>query len=170
MLTSVPDESVCERLSTDTAGDLFPYTRRLVGAVEPAIVFSSLAGLCVPGFSDLCSVDIVEGGRVRYRIAAPHTGGDPATSSGSTGADPQVAEVFKLRTTFDSALDGWASYTGVMVHSWFDYLPTAEDEERAARLVGHAIRVIADERRDDPMRRPGIGPASSTFRRARGHC
>jgi hypothetical protein len=166
MLTSVPDEFSSERPSLGEIDDVFAYVRRLVGSAEPAIVFSSLVALCVPGFSDFCFADIIEGGRVRYRIAAPRSaerraGGSPSDSNATT------RELFEIRTTFDCALDGWSPYTGVMVHRWRDYQPDVEDEDRAARIVGHAIRVIRDERLADPMR-PEVAPPGATFQRARG--
>lgn len=166
MLTSVPDEVPGGTPPLGDVDDVFAYVRRLVGSVEPAIVFSSLVSLCVPGFSDFCSADIVEGGRVRYRIAAPH-GKERATGEGPKEQNAKNAELFLVRTTFESALDGWASYSGVMIHRWRDYQPGDEDEDRAARIIGHAIRVIRDERLNDPMQ-PGVNRASTGFRRARG--
>ena len=156
MLTSVPAEEPYERPPIDSVDDVFGYIRGLVGSVEPAIVFSSLTALCVPSFSDFCSVDIVEGGRVRYRIAAPRP---------QPGTPARARELFEVRTTFDSALDGWAPYSGVMVNSWRSYQPNDADEARAARVVGQAIRAIRDERLADPMQ-PMIAP-TATFQRAR---
>ena len=162
MLTSVPDEVPGQMPPLGEFDDVFAYVRRLVSSVEPAIVFSSLVALCVPGFSDFCSADIIEGGRVRYSIAAPRPGERPANNRST---DP--AGLFQVCTTFDSGLDGWPPYTGVIINRWRDYQPSEEDETRAARIVGHAIRVIREERLADPMR-PAVASASRAFRRARG--
>ena len=79
MLTSVPDEVPGGTPPFGEVDDVFAYVKRLVGSVEPAIVFSSLVALCVPGFSDFCTADITEGGRVSYRIAAPARDKERAT-------------------------------------------------------------------------------------------
>ncbi len=69
-------------------GDIAATMRLLVDSAEPAVVFSSLAHLCVPAFSDACTIDIVEQGEIAYRIAyyrsdlAPPT---PRATSSRTG-------------------------------------------------------------------------------------
>ncbi len=118
--------------------------RRLVDSSEPAVVFASLVRLCVPAFSDACSVDIVEGGRVRYRVSYPQ----PSIGAAPPAADAQSSVV----TAFESHLPGWASYTGVMTSLWHTRSPTGADEERAAVIVDHAIRMIRRERLADPVR------------------
>ena len=139
--------------------DVVVRMRRLVSSPEPAIVFSSLVRLCVPLFCDACSVDIVEGGRVRYRISyPPQFVPAPADSTDSQ----------QVVTEFDSALAGWSGYSGVLTHRWNDHTATAEDEARAAAVVKHAIDVIRRERLDDPLR-SAVGPVAAPLRRQARH-
>lgn len=169
MLRSVPDPSRDDISGSSIAGDLGAGSidddpdryrigdtdirlRRLIASVEPAIVFSSLAALCVPLFSDACTVDIVEGGRVRYRIAYPRDAG----AGNRTPADPH-----EVVTTFACELRGWPPYTGVMTSRWHTRRPTAQDETQAAGAVAHAIRTVRRERLNDPTRSGGYGAATA---------
>lgn len=131
--------------------DMDVRLRRLVDSSEPAIVFTSLVRLCVPAFSDACSVDIVEGGRVKYRIDYPQ---QPAPTDAVDGN--------RITTKFASQLAGWPSYSGVMTSVWHAYRPTVDDEDRAASIVTRAIGMILRERLADPVRsRPGPSSAAS---------
>jgi hypothetical protein len=123
--------------------------RRLADSSEPAVVFSSLVRLCVPAFCDVCSIDIVEGGRVRYRISYPQLSGGPSAPA----PDGQSSVI----TTFESGLPGWASYSGVMTSGWHDRRANAEDDARAAAIVDHAIQMVRRERLADQTR-PGLVP------------
>lgn len=118
--------------------------RRLVDSSEPAVVFSSLVRLCVPAFSDACWVDIVEGGRVGYRVGYPQPIVDAAPSTTHAGRS--------IVTAFESHLPGWAPYTGVMTSLWYTRRSTAADEERASAIVDRAMRMIRGERLADPDR------------------
>ena len=51
--------------------DLVAEMHNLVPSAEPAVVFSSLARLSVPLFSDLCTINITENGSASYRITYP---------------------------------------------------------------------------------------------------
>jgi hypothetical protein len=118
--------------------------RRLADSPEPAVVFSSLVRLCVPAFCDVCTIDIVEGGRVRYRVSYPQ----PTAGPSAPAADGQSSVV----TTFESGLQGWASYCGVMTSAWLTRRTDDEDEARAAAIVEHAIRMVRRERLADQTR------------------
>jgi hypothetical protein len=118
--------------------------RRLVDSAEPAVVFASLVRLCVPAFSDACSVEIVEGGRVRYGVSFPPRIVGPASSL------PYAERC--VVTAFESELPGWAGYTGVMTSLWHTRRSTTEDEDRAAAIVERAVAMIRTERLADPLR------------------
>jgi hypothetical protein len=152
MLTSVPipsrddmraPEPMADRPAPRHIDDVELRMRRLVGSVEPAIVFSSLIRLCVPLLSDACTVDIVEGGRIRYRIHFPVD----AAAMVATGT-----YAHQLETAFQGQLHGWPSFAGVMTSRWLTRRPTAHDEARAARIVAHAVRRIRRERLEDSTR------------------
>jgi hypothetical protein len=118
--------------------------RRLADSSEPAVVFSSLVRLCVPAFCDVCTIDIVEGGRVRYRVSYPQSTAGPSAPA----PDGQNSVV----TAFESGLQGWASYTGLMTSVWHTRCANDEDEARAAAIVEHAIRMVRRERLADQTR------------------
>ena len=169
MLTSVPTFTADRgSISPPTGGgrtrrqidDMEMRLRGLADSSEPAIVFSSLIRLCVPTFNDACSVDIVEGGRVRYRIDYPR---DSSCAASAARADGR-----SVATTFASDLPGWPSYTGVMTSFWHDRRPTAQDAERAASIVDNAIRMIRRERLADPVR-TGLAFALATTQRHMEH-
>lgn len=133
--------------------------RRLVDSSEPAVVFSSLIRLCVPTFNDACSVDIVEGGRVRYRIDYPHEAACPSSAASAAG--------HSVSTNFASHLPGWPSYTGVMTSRWHTRRPCAEDADRAADIVDNAVRMIRRERLADPVRSGWTLSSTAGWRRSR---
>ncbi len=157
MLTSVPYPSLGPAGPTGRATDRVERTRtpsridgielrlrRLADSSEPAVVFTSLVRLCVPWYCDVCTVDIVEGGRVRYSVSYPKS------SVGSPATVPNAEQ--SILTAFESDLPGWASYSGVMTSRWLTRRSTAEDEDRAASIVEHAVRMVRSERLADPVR------------------
>jgi hypothetical protein len=138
------------------ADDIDADLRRLVDSAEPAVVFSSQVRLCVPTFSDACWVDIVEGGRVRYGVSFP------PLIVGPTSALPSAER--RVVTAFESDLAGWTGYTGVMTCLWHSRPSTTEDEDRAAEIVDHALRMIRRERLASPFRPSQCASASTRSR------
>jgi hypothetical protein len=132
--------------------DIATRLRYLVRSAEPAVVFSSLAHLCVPTFSDACIVDIVEQGQVAYRIA--HHPGDMSLTD--ITIDP--LSKWSVVTRFaDGAVgndrDREGGYAGVMIHLWRHRCASSADQARAAVLARHAVNVVTEERRlADPHR------------------
>ncbi|MDQ2838699.1 MAG: ANTAR domain-containing protein [Actinomycetota bacterium] len=115
----------------------------LVASAEPAVTFSSLARVCVPDFSDTCTVDLVEVGRAAYRIAYP---ADPSPPS-PTGATTQ------LRTPIASTPGTpQPAYSGMIVHSWHQHRPDAADAALAQMLALRAITAIDHERLEEVAR------------------
>jgi hypothetical protein len=117
--------------------------RYLIRSTQPAIVFSSLAHLCVPMFSEECTVDVVEDDGATYRITYPRAdpGHEQAQSpdlSGSRSTDRGYA----VRTRFTST-----GYSGVMTHLWRTRFPTPADASRALILVRHGVDTLREERR-----------------------
>lgn len=121
---------------------------RLVPSAEPAVVFTSLARLCVPLFSDACTVDIIEGS-TSYRISQP-PGHDDATS-------PLPSDLRTIHSRFESPeMTHGGAYAGVIVHAWRTHEPTSTDIAHAEVLAQLAVTIINFERaisrysRDDP--------------------
>lgn len=124
--------------------DIDGALRYLVRSVEPAIVFCSLAHLCVPTFSEECTVDIVEGNEVSYRISFPRSNLDDVTASTRdlTGHRRIRTEFgYAVRTRFASA-----GYTGLITHLWRTRVPTQADVSRALILVRYGVDTVRAER------------------------
>lgn len=125
---------------TDIATEL----RDLVRSVEPAVVFSSLAHLCVPAFSDVCTIDIVEQGELAYRIAYYRSGLDPADTWTGTVSNWSVSTPFAGAHAGDTHADG--GYAGVMTNRWWSRPPSSTDRARAVILARHAVATVSEER------------------------
>ena len=114
----------------------------LVASIEPAVVFSSLAKLCVPAFSDECTIDVVQLEQPDYRISYPHV-----TPCASRAAQPHPGQ--QLVTVFDVVVEDGSSarYSGVVTFAWWRAVPGAADLVIAQLLTDRAIAVIDQERR-----------------------
>jgi hypothetical protein len=114
--------------------------RNLVSSAEPAVVFTSLAQLCVPHFSDACAVDVVEERRTAYRLEYPQE-----LDHARIEQQPHVTTTFCRR-----ADDPGASYRGVIVHAWnAGATPrgVSSAHDLVARLlVDYAVEVVSRER------------------------
>jgi len=134
--------------------------RQMVSAAEPAVVFTSLAAVCVPALCDGCRIDIEEDGAEMYRISYPRhelsvVGGgvpeDPARAGGSL--DQRVGEQWVSTPFLVDAVAGVPGYRGVVVHCWREgYRPRAVEAALARSAVDHAIALISQQRLTDQMR------------------
>jgi hypothetical protein len=124
----------------------------LVISAQPEVVFTSLAALCVPDFSDECRIVIRENGRPSHRITRPTP---PAGTRRSPTSDlladtpaRQFMDKHSIRTPILSSPRSSAMcYTGVVVHNWTgDRHPTPADARLAQRLVDRAVAVVQQER------------------------
>jgi hypothetical protein len=150
MLTSRAESASTDPVHID---DLLLRMRHLVDSTEPAIVFSTLVRMCVPMFCDVATVDIVDGGRVRYRVRHPQ---HPGPQAAGLPADHELV------TPFESHLPGWPSYSGQLRSGWFARAATTQDESRASAVVDYAIHLIDRERAADPVRSPRGFPTART--------
>lgn len=132
----------------------------LVASAEPAVVFSSLARVCVPAFSDTCTVDIVEHERAAYRISYPLTTHTATSAAHRTARFGHLAEhrhdtCHRVSTRFASLpTTNAAAYFGVITHTWRHHAPTATDAAHAQLLTDHAVAAITNERRTDAAEHP----------------
>ncbi len=128
--------------------DIVDELHHILASPEPAVVFSSLAKLCVETFSDSCVVDLVEDDGPGYRIGFPrnHDGSHPATA-GPNGDLCGSDTSFVVNTPIKAAAnDGHPAYSGLMSHGWAEHLPTRADAAIAALLVQSAIDTIYRQR------------------------
>src|ERR1700712_2537808 len=122
--------------------------RYLIRSTQPAIVFSSLAHLCVPIFSDECTVEIVEDGVATYRISYPRP--DPGPEHGyerppahSSSGDRAKHGGYAVRTRFTST-----GYAGMVTHLWRTRVPTPADVSWTLKLVRRGMDTVRAERQD----------------------
>jgi ANTAR domain len=115
-------------------------------SAEPAVVLSGLARLCVPCFSDGCSVELSEGLDPVFKVSFPSPGEDPGPRSELWhGSDPPTGTT--VVTAFDMpSADGCPSFSGHVMHSWTRQPLAAGGRVIARLLVDHALAVIRHER------------------------
>ena len=127
--------------------------RHLVVSAQPAVVFTSLAALCVPAFSDECRIIIEEEGHVGYRIIRPVP--DPGSQLAALsqeyvsreGGSRQLVGARIVRTPIVAMQLSGERYRGVVVHHWHTGRhPTRADVARAQRIVDRAVVTVHQER------------------------
>ena len=116
--------------------------RCLVRSSQPAVVFTSLAHLCVPAFSDACTVDIIEHDELAYRIA--HRPAE--TADGPVDADGYRAVRAPFTSPPNQGGDERDRYSGVVTYLWRSRQPTPVDVARAAVLARYAVLAVHEER------------------------
>lgn len=162
MPTSEPNGARAKPSQPSTfEADIGSQLRELVRSVEPSIVFSSLAYLCVPNFSDVCTVGIVEENKAAYQISYPRSDllDDGATRTRNLGGQGQhrTDHRYAICTRFDSV-----GYRGLVTHLWRTRAPTPAEASRALILVRHGVDTVQQERdrerrRHDTTDRIAIG-------------
>lgn len=134
------------------------------------MVFSSLAHVCVPTFSDACTIDIVEQGQLGYRIVDCRADFPAAGTALGVMSDwdwsvsiPFACAGTRAGDTADDNVgdaDGFTAvgYAGVMTYRWLWRRPSAAEKARAAVLTRHGVATVAQERQLDRRdRRCGTG-------------
>lgn len=126
-----------------------------MASAEPAVVFSSLAKLCVPAFSDGCTVEILEAEGACYRISYPRMSTEqspnhesyPCVTPTSTAAS---GATFDIRTRIEApAAAGCPAYSGMLIHTWNGPAPAAGCTAVARLLVELAVASVQRERLAD---------------------
>jgi hypothetical protein len=136
--------------------DIEGVIRGLARSAEPAVVLSSLARHSHLAFSDACAIELSEGTDALFQVSFPIPDADedadeavfPATAR-PVPAAPGVAPLAgkTVTTAFKSASGhGYASFAGVMVHTWIGRDPTADDAIIARLLVAYALGIVQQER------------------------
>lgn len=124
----------------------------LVGSAEPTVVFSSLARLCIPGFSDECTVDLAEDGRPGHRIAYPC--GDAAGAGSALGEPAPAGTNLQVCTAVESLPeDVGPAYSGVIVHSWASFVPGPAESLVARLMADRAVAAISHARTGNQVER-----------------
>jgi hypothetical protein len=120
----------------------------------PALVFTSLAAVSVPTFSDRCHIVIDEDGLGTYRIERPLTA--TADLVGNPGSHHhRVRDAWSgqwvgghmVQTSFDQTKTGRIiGYRVSVLHLWYgDYHPTGTDVALAQLAVDHAVAILTHE-------------------------
>jgi hypothetical protein len=129
--------------------DLAEAMHYLVASTEPAVVFSSLAKLCVPAFSDTCTVEIVEADRADYRIGYPPVGSTPRSQpvglANMAITDP--ADGHAISNQIEAPpIAGYSHYTGVITHTWREERADHTNAVIARLLLDCAVAAVHRER------------------------
>ena len=107
---------------------------------ERAVVLSSLARSSIPAFSDACAIDLSEGTDALFQVNFPPP--EPPDEDVS----PPVGEA-SVTTPFQASSGrGFASFAGVVIHSWAGRGPVAGNAVIARLLVDHALAILQRER------------------------
>ncbi|MGX7677943.1 ANTAR domain-containing protein [Jatrophihabitans sp. DSM 45814] len=116
----------------------------LVSSADPAVVFSSLAKLSVPTFSDACVITIQENAGSPYRIAYPHVEAGADQLARTTSASP--ANERRLNTRTQSSAGDAPQYEALIVHAWQNYVPNAAEVAIARLMADRAVAVVREQR------------------------
>jgi hypothetical protein len=115
----------------------------IVCSDEPAVVLSSLARASNPAFSDACALELSEGTDALFLVRFPLADEDAAIAATRGAQNPRHS----VATPFQApSAHGFASFAGVVTHSWAAGDPTEDDAIIARLLVGHALAVLRRER------------------------
>lgn len=164
--------------TTRTAGQLLdPRTivallPKLTTSPHPAVVFSSLAAMCVPAFSDHCEVLIAEAGQLRYRIVRPLSTSDRHESTFAQLARMfaegrrQIVKEHSILTLVRGLSSGdELDYHGIVMHTWRDSLhPEPAHAAIAQRMVDRATVVVHQQRLVECLGAPR--PVTAVLQRA----
>jgi hypothetical protein len=129
--------------------DIEGVTGGIVRSDEPAVVLSSLARASNPAFSDACAIELSEGTAALFAISFPLPGEAAAPAAGDPGEAGRC-----VRTPFQAASEhGFASFAGVVTHSWVKRDATQDDAIIARLLVDHALVILQRERMTQALAR-----------------
>jgi hypothetical protein len=116
--------------------------RELVPSVRAPDVFASLGTLCVPAFSDACSVTVHEG-EVTTSTGLSSSTERPMAPSGRSPAAPDLLVV----AIHGDAWREWPPFTGEIAWRWCDRdRPTRSDKVIAHLLIDQAKALIDAQR------------------------
>jgi hypothetical protein len=133
---------------------LLQVVRPLVASGEPDVVLSSLARLCVPAFSDGCSVELHTDEQTVYRIRYPrgrtHRLAGVVRTVNRFEDESEFSAVVRVPIGPAEGTFG-APYHGEMIHVWKEYQPGRGDRGLAELLVDRAQRIIEQRRLADAL-------------------
>jgi hypothetical protein len=128
--------------------------RQLAPSVEPARVFSDLAGICVPALADECTIDVDEQCGHRYLIRQPvpqpaRESIRPVPSGSKPETDTPSAPVVgtdSVTTFLSSTGENGPDYTCEVVFRWNDgYRPNTADAALIGLIVDHTAALVRQE-------------------------
>ena len=129
--------------------------RGLTLSPVPMLVFTSLAALSVPLFSDRCHVLIEQDGFAAQRIHRPIDSALEPSPEQHEGGRSRVRDAWSgqwvgdhtVQTSFmETPTTTGVGFRGTVMHLWnADYRPTGTDLALAQLLVDHAVAVLRRE-------------------------
>jgi hypothetical protein len=133
-----------EELSIQIA-DVLATMDQLLCSAEPAVVFSSVARLCVPILCDVVTVTIAEDGQQPYSIQWPSPAPrDSRSDDGMAESGDWHERVFiPIRSRASEAAD---RFSGTLELRYDDYEPSPGQEMLALLMTERASAVIDQER------------------------
>lgn len=124
--------------------------RHIEPSVEPSLVFSNLAAVCVPAMCDEVVIDLTENGH-GYRIRRPATEWTATRTAAQVPPEPHPPvtltsdEVVVALPAVAGTLDH-SVFSGVLTCRWTDgYAPTLTDAALIQLMVDHAVALIQRE-------------------------
>jgi hypothetical protein len=124
--------------------DIERVIARIVPSDEPAVVLSSLARAGIPAFSDACAIELSEGTEALFQVSFPLPDEDEDESE-VEAVSP--ARGISVTTPFQaSSGHGFASFAGLVMHSWAGRDAGPDDAIIARLLVDHALVILRRER------------------------
>ena len=120
--------------------------KHLVTSAEPAVVFTSLARLCVPLVCDSATVVILDGDEQAYRISWPRPTLDSAPAAFSLVDTHRITADSVLTPIVAPEVDGHPPYRGVLALSYQGRQPTPAEALVGQFLVERTVALIHAER------------------------
>jgi hypothetical protein len=115
---------------------------RIVPSDEPAVVLSSLARAGIPAFSDACAIELSEGTEALFQVSFPLPDEDVSEVEAVS-----PARGISVTTPFQAPSGhGFASFAGLVMHSWAGRDAGPDDAIIARLLVDHALVILRRER------------------------
>jgi hypothetical protein len=147
--------------------------RQLSATVEPAKVFSELAGLCVPSLADECTIDVDEqcGHRYLIRQPVPVAGRETIRPVAAAASAPMpspsvpIVDADSVTTYLRSIGENGPDYTCVVIFRWTDgYRPNQADAALIGLIVDHTAALVRQERLSEHLADLSAGADDGSLR------
>lgn len=154
-MSTQPAPFLAHRPSADVGSDLESIFRALDGLVpsaEPAVVFTSLARLCVPVLCDAATITVTTADQLAYQAKWPWNVADPEDSAlvrEAMAGRQVVSHNAVLTPILGMSTDGVLDYQGVLALHFSTSRPSPSHSVLARLVVERAVAMIERERLTD---------------------